>query len=276
MKRPREQPEKRVTRDETKTPQVTQDSTSQVAEALEGCLAHAPGIVDSARSMAWDATKALSSWAEEQVSGGIALLTGAIRSSNAIGPSTRQAILAYVSSAYRSTASRGRGVVNHAAIFANAILASDFSHNMESWLGAQFNEGLPSIYDAAVDAVYNATHIGGGHLHRLFDGSHTLWGMWDKVGEASPDDSFLQEITGYATALGKDLSSSVGIPLFDLSKSSYDQVADALNGTFGIQAMVCRSSSRQHRRTCWHYHCDYRCLPQLEQETGQGILRPGR
>ncbi len=58
--------------------------------------------------------------------------------------------------------------------------------------------------------------------------------MWDKVREASPDDTFLQEVTGYATALGKDLSSSVGIPLFDWSKSSYDQVATALNTNFNI------------------------------------------
>lgn len=125
-------------------------------------------------------------------------------------------------------------MLNDTAIFINAILASDFSRNLESWLGAMFNEGIPTIYDAAADAVYNATRIGGGHLHRLFDGSHTLWGMWDKVREASPDDTFLQEIIAYTTALGKDVSSSVGIPVFDWSKSSYDQLAGALSTTFHI------------------------------------------
>lgn len=174
------------------------------------------------------------SWADQQISGGYGLLSKAISSSKAIAVPTGKAILEYVSSAYESSPRTGKKLVNDTAIFINAILASDFSRNMESWLGAMFNEGTPSIYDKAVDAVYNATHIGGGHLHRLFDGSHTLWGMWDKVREASSDDTFLQEVIGYATALGKDLSSYVGIPLFDLSKSSYDQVAGALNTTFHI------------------------------------------
>ncbi|MDI6891091.1 MAG: hypothetical protein QMC83_09170 [Thermodesulfovibrionales bacterium] len=58
--------------------------------------------------------------------------------------------------------------------------------------------------------------------------------MWDKVRDASPDDTFLQEVVGYATALGKDLSSKVGIPIFDWSKSSYDQVAGVLSTSFDI------------------------------------------
>ena len=46
---------------------------------------------------------------------------------------------------------------------ANAILASDFSQNMESWLTKAFNEGVPSIYDKSADAVYNATNISADH-----------------------------------------------------------------------------------------------------------------
>lgn len=188
----------------------------------------------SAKKTTWDAGKIVVSWAGQQISGGYALLSKAISSSKAIEIPTSKAILEYVSSAYESSAKTGKKVINHTAIFINAILASDFSRNMESWLGAMFNEGIPSIYDTAADAVYHATRIGGGHLHRLFDASHTLWGMWDKVREASPDDTFLQEVVGYATALGKDLSSSVGVPLFDWSKSSYDQVVGALSTTFDI------------------------------------------
>ena len=115
-----------------------------------------------------------------------------------------------------------------------AILASDFSHNMESWLTKSFNEGVPSIYDKSADAIYNATRIGGPQLHRLFDGSHTIWGMWDKVREASLDDTRLQEFWGFLTAYGKDLSSHVGMPLFGMSPESYQAVANSLSGTFNI------------------------------------------
>jgi len=191
-------------------------------------------VIISTPKTAWNAQKTIVSWSNQQISGGYALLTKAIKSAKSIGSPTGEAILEYISFADESAAKAGKKVINHTAIFINAILASDFSKSMESWLGHMFNEGTPSIYDKAADAVYIATHIGGGHLHRLFDGIHTLWGMWDKIKDASPDDSFLQEIVGYATALGKDLSSSVGIPLFDWSKSSYDQVASALNSTFHI------------------------------------------
>ncbi len=174
------------------------------------------------------------SWTNQQFSGWYDSLSSAISSSTVIMKPTGNTILEYVSSAYESSAKHVDKVINPATIFTNALLASDFSRNMESWLGDMFNKGIPTIYDKSIDAVYNTTHIGGGHLHRLFDGSHTLWGMWGKVREASPDDTFLQEAVGYTTALSKDLTTHVGIPLFTWSESSYNQVADALSTTFGI------------------------------------------
>ena len=97
-----------------------------------------------------------------------------------------------------------------------------------------FNEGVPSVYDRAADATYIATHSGGGQLHRLYDGSHTIPGMWEAVREALPDDNLLQEVVGFATAYGKDLSSHVGMPLFGMTPGSYNQVAGALNQAFAI------------------------------------------
>ncbi len=163
-----------------------------------------------------------------------ALARKSLTTSTALTTSTGQAILSHVSHAVHATASTGRRSMSDSAIWLNAILASDFSTNLDRWLGKAFNEGIPSVYDQAVDAVYNATHIGGGQLHRLLDGSHTVWGMWDKVRDARPDDTFLQEVLGYASTLGKDLASPVGIPLFGMSKPSYDQVAGFLNATFHI------------------------------------------
>lgn len=209
-------------------------SGKRVWEKTKTLLKNAGEMIISTSKKAWDTRKIVVSWGNQHISEGYFLLTKAIKSSKAVEASTGKAILEYVSSAYKSTVRTGKRGINHTAIFINAILASDFSRNMESWFGHMFNEGIPSIYDEAVDEVYNATHIGGGLLHRLFDGSHTPWEMWDKVKDALPDDHFLQEIVGYATALGKDLSSSVGIPLFDWSKSSYEQVADTLNSTLHI------------------------------------------
>jgi len=165
------------------------------------------------------------SWTNQQFPVWYDSFSKAMGSSTKVLKPTGNEILKYVSSAFKSSSKHIGKVITPASIVTNAILSSDFSRNMTSWLEDMFNRGVPSIYDKSVDAVYNATNIGGGHLHRMFDGSHTLWGMWDKVCEASPDDTFLQEAVGYTTALTKDITTHVGIPLFTWSKSSYDQVA---------------------------------------------------
>ena len=179
------------------------------------------------------------SWTNQQFPVWYDSFSKAMGSSTKVLKPTGNEILKYVSSAFKSSSKHIGKVITPASIVTNAILSSDFSRNMTSWLEDMFNRGVPSIYDKSVDAVYNATNIGGGHLHRMFDGSHTLWGMWDKVCEASPDDTFLQEAVGYTTALTKDITTHVGIPLFTWSKSSYDQVANSLSTTFGIPKAWC-------------------------------------
>jgi hypothetical protein len=187
----------------------------------------------------WNTGKSTVSWTNQQLSGWYDSLSNAISLSTKISRPTGDKILRYVSSAIEASKKHAGGAVNLAAITTTAILASDFSRNMTSWLEDMLNNGVPSIYDKSVDAVYNATNIGGGHLHRLFDGSHDLWGMWEKVREASPDDTLLQEAVGYTTALSKDIATHVGIPLFTWSKSSYDQVTNSLSATFGIPKPWC-------------------------------------
>lgn len=158
----------------------------------------------------------------------------AIEKSKVLTASAQTSILNNLRAARNLGATAKDQSTMRAGSLANAILASDFSHNMESWLTKTFNEGVPSIYDKSADDIYNATHIGGPQLHRLFDGSHTVWGMWDKVREASPDDSRLQEVLGFLTAYGKDLSSHVGMPLFGMSRESYQAVSSTLSDTFSI------------------------------------------
>ena len=158
----------------------------------------------------------------------------AVRSSKAISRPTVDILLEKVKPAFESSVDLANRRKVQSAVFLNAILASDFSRSMDSWLVDLVNKGVPSIYDRSMDATYNATHIGGGQLHKLFDGSHTLRGAAEKVHNASPDDTLLQEVLGYASALGKDLSTHVGLPLFGMSKSSYDQVSDFLSDWFHI------------------------------------------
>jgi hypothetical protein len=208
-----------------KSSETLQEVSKKVSKNIKSFLRPAGDICKSGTGKVWNIGKMVVSSGSKNIQRGYSLLSNALRNSKIIGASTSRAILSYIRNAYKTLAKSGKGIINQATILVNAILASDFSRNMESWLGHMFNEGIPS---------YNATHIGGGYLHRLFDGSHTLWGMWDKVRDALPDDSLLQESVGYVTALGKDLSSYVGIPLFDWSKSSYTQVANVLSTKFNI------------------------------------------
>lgn len=162
------------------------------------------------------------------------LLSAALSRSRTLRRSAKESILRNFAVAQRTGVRSRQTSLARLSALTNAMLASDFSHNMETWLTKAFNEGVASAYDRSADALYAATRIGGGQLHRLFDGRHTVVGMWEAVREAKPDDDLLQEVVGFATAYGKDLSSHVGMPLFTMSKQSYDQVADVLRNSFHI------------------------------------------
>ena len=161
------------------------------------------------------------------------LLSQILPRSRVVASTVKRSIVNNVASGYEILAQARTRTVNHTAVLVNAILASDISHSMEAWL-KHLVETTPSVYDKAMDADYNATDIGGGHLHRLLDGNHTLWGAWKAVHGALPDDSILQETVGYFTALWRDLSTHVGLPLVTWDKTTYDQVANLLRDTFHI------------------------------------------
>lgn len=85
-----------------------------------------------------------------------------------------------------------------------------------------------SIYDKALDAEYIRTHIGGGN-HRLFDHGHDLVNAWKRAKQAASDDSFSQEILGYASALWKDGITVKGLPFVTLDPDTYNAWADRLS-----------------------------------------------
>ena len=95
-------------------------------------------------------------------------------------------------------------------------------------------KGSPTIYDKAMDAVYVATHVGGGHYHRLFDGSHTIWGAIKAGHAASPDDNIIQEAIGILQGLLRDVSTPAGLPIANWDRETYRQVAEVLESNFHI------------------------------------------
>jgi hypothetical protein len=131
---------------------------------------------------------------------------------------------------------RARGLgkrVSEPALWAAAALSTDFSRKFTEWT-EWVSQAAPTVYDKSVDAVYNATREGGSELHRLIDQQHDLFAMWRAVKDALPNDSSIDEIGGYFSALWKDMATPQGIPFTSISREDYDALADALNQTFGI------------------------------------------
>lgn len=90
------------------------------------------------------------------------------------------------------------------------------------------------IYDKAMDANYIKTHIGG-RYHRLFDGGHSPINAWEKVKNASDTDNLTQEIIGYVSAMWKDATTPMGMPLFTMNKEGFYKASDAISASTGIK-----------------------------------------
>lgn len=120
------------------------------------------------------------------------------------------------------------------AVWGNALLATDAALATDRWLRQVF-DGPATIYDKAMDAAYNATHVGGGS-HRLFDGGHDLLGAWEAVSRAATanGDTIGAQIAGYASAVWKDLVTPKGLPVFTLDKAGFDAAAQVLSTNLGI------------------------------------------
>ena len=91
----------------------------------------------------------------------------------------------------------------------------------------QYTETPSTIYDDAMDAVYNATGEHGS-IHRLFDRGHDPIGAWEAVKNASETDTFSQEIIGYVSAMFKDMSTVEGMPFFKYDRDWYNETSDWL------------------------------------------------
>lgn len=115
------------------------------------------------------------------------------------------------------------------AQWSNALLATDISKSISSFLASEFNKNS-NIYDSAIDSVYNATKVGGSQTHHIVDGSHSLWGAWNAAKDALPDDSLRQELWGTINHLSRDAMSSSGInPLFQIKPENYEALKESLS-----------------------------------------------
>ncbi|MBB3066010.1 hypothetical protein [Limibacillus halophilus] len=125
------------------------------------------------------------------------------------------------------------------AFWINPVLATDAAIQLDRWL-TEVSQSAATVYDKALDGVYlDAMRVGstkalGGAYHRLFDGGHDLASAWKRVREALPDDTFGQEVSGYLSAIWKDVVTPMGLPVISFDKGRYDAVAEGLQQTLGV------------------------------------------
>jgi hypothetical protein len=135
-----------------------------------------------------------------------------------------------------ATSETYRSVSKYTSVQSGALLAFLSQREILKWtneITKEITSGKASVYDKAMDAVYNQTHIGGGY-HRLFDGSHDPLSAWEKVRDALPDDSFSDEVIGYASALWKDAATKMGLPFKTIDQESFNQWADKITETIPL------------------------------------------
>ena len=137
-----------------------------------------------------------------------------------------------VASSTGTVADASRSLAGSASAQAGTLLAFLSTKELLKW-SESISEGAASIYDKALDAEYLRTHIGGGD-HRLFDGGHDVVSAWDRVKDASQDDSLTQEVIGYASALWKDVTTAKGLPFSNVDKASFEGWVDKLSSIPGV------------------------------------------
>jgi hypothetical protein len=89
----------------------------------------------------------------------------------------------------------------------------------------EITKSAATVYDKAMDKNYLLESVGGGN-HRMFDGGHDLAGAWEAVKNVRPDDTFQQEVIGYASGIWKDLTTVKGLPFTTWKPKAYNECAD--------------------------------------------------
>ena len=130
-----------------------------------------------------------------------------------------------------------------AYVIGQVALGQGLGQELDGWI-SKLTAGAPTIYDKAMDSVYNATGIGGS-LHRQFDGGHTIIGAFRAARDAAPNDSILQELVGTSKGLLKDSVTPRGLPFVTWDQKIYDRAAQA------VQQYLLIPKETFYRMTSW-------------------------
>ena len=125
----------------------------------------------------------------------------------------------------------GKAALAHTTGWFNAALGTDVAIELDRWMRATFATGKATIYDKAMDAAHIAEPSG--PFHRLWDGGHSLIDAWVAVRNATPDDSFAQEVAGYLSAIWKDVVTPMGLPVATIDRAWFNETAASLSH-FGV------------------------------------------
>ena len=216
---------------------VTERSASS-RDALADATASAARSTKAAANRASRATKRVSS----------VTLRATTAASQATVSATKRAATATVGAGQRASraALTAGSAVHTRSLEALAPIATKLSATTQNLLATSLStdlndlvqnlvQGSATMYDKAMDAAYNSSHVGG-YNHRLFDEGHTVLGAIRALQEAkanNPSDfeneGFLDQVEGLFHALVKDASTQKGVPYFTWDKETYDKVAGAVN-----------------------------------------------
>ena len=124
--------------------------------------------------------------------------------------------------------------IRQAALGIAGLFSVPFGKKIEKSI-SNIIDDKATVYDDRIDKFYNETFIGG-FTHRHFDGSHTPMQMWEKVKEALPNDTKLEELKNYFISLTKDLQTPMGIPLHNIdNKEAYDKFSTYMSNNFAVK-----------------------------------------
>ena len=160
------------------------------------------------------------------------MVLGTIQTAPTRATKGARAVAGTVTTGSRKARDSAMLLANELLATTQGLLASALSSDLNGLLQTMVG-GSATIYDNAMDAVYNATRVGGGN-HRLFDGGHTVSGAIEAVREASPDDTVIEEAMGFLQGIFRDMTTVKGLPLANWDKATYDQVAGFLESEFRI------------------------------------------
>jgi len=131
--------------------------------------------------------------------------------------------------------SKYESLIREGSEYLSMALASPGVEAMiSSSLSRQFNVNS-TVYDGAIDAIYNETRVGGSVLHHNVDGSHTWTGALEALREAFPNDP--EHVRAYHATLhlARDLTTPSGInPL--VNPESFVSAKHFLTESIGLSA----------------------------------------